>query len=125
LSAIPFIINSLYATIARIQRRMSAVVTLALISCALILGLSHVLLRVYGITGVGLTWLVSQTLIAAVLLWTPELRTLWSSRRGETVIGEAPAQVPEGTTPSWDYRVEPPSDAKDPVTWSTSRRVWL
>ncbi len=120
LSAIPFIINNVYTTLARIQRRMSAVVTLSLVSCALVLGLSHILLRVYGITGVGLTWLVSQTLIAAVLLWTPELRSMWSSRRSATVVADAQANASDCAPASWDYHVGP---AMAPVPWTITSRV--
>ena len=35
---------------------------------------------IFGITGVGVAWLVSQTLVAAVVLLT-QLRSLWAARR--------------------------------------------
>jgi aminoglycoside phosphotransferase (APT) family kinase protein/O-antigen/teichoic acid export membrane protein len=80
LSALPFIVTTLYTCIMRVQRRMKSVVTVQLASCVLVLVMSHFLLGTYGIQGVGVAWLISQTLIALVLVWTPELRPLWSRR---------------------------------------------
>jgi O-antigen/teichoic acid export membrane protein/aminoglycoside phosphotransferase (APT) family kinase protein len=78
LSAIPNIINALYISIARVQRRLTALVMVLAGLCMLVLTLSYTLLPIYGITGVGLAWLVSQTLVAAIL-WPTRLRPLWSS----------------------------------------------
>lgn len=80
LSAIPNIVQALYVSIARVQRRMAAIVIILGVFCALVLVLSYLLLRLYGITGVGVAWLVSQTIIAAILALT-QLRTVWVSRQ--------------------------------------------
>lgn len=79
LSAIPNIINALYISVARVQRRLSALVTVLAGLCLLVLTLSYMLLPIYGITGVGLAWLVGQTIVAGVL-WLTQLRPLWSSQ---------------------------------------------
>jgi O-antigen/teichoic acid export membrane protein len=76
LSAVPNIITSLYLSIVRVQRRMKAVVTMLVSLCVLILGLTYLLLPVYGINGIGIAWLVGQTAVALVLLLT-EFRSLW------------------------------------------------
>lgn len=78
LSAIPHLINSLYVSIARVTRDMTGIVISLASFCALALTLSYVLLPIYGITGVGVGWLVAQILVAAFLLLT-RFRPLWSS----------------------------------------------
>jgi aminoglycoside phosphotransferase (APT) family kinase protein/O-antigen/teichoic acid export membrane protein len=123
LSAIPYIINCLYVTSARIQRHMRTVVALALISCALVLGLSHIFLQVYGIKGVGLAWLVSQTLIAAALLCTPELRPLWLPRRSTAGLIGISAKIADGAGPSADSHGGEASDLGKPVPWSGAGRL--
>ena len=70
LSAIPYIVISLFVSIARVQRRMVAMVIVLGALCLMVLSLSYVLLGIYGITGIGIAWLVSQTVIALVLLVT-------------------------------------------------------
>ena len=70
LSAIPNIITSLFVSIARVQRRMVAIIlTLGAIS-VMVIALSYYLLGVIGISGVGIAWLVSQSVIALYLLVT-------------------------------------------------------
>jgi len=78
LSAIPNTVNALYISIARVQRHMAAIVAVLGTLCTLVVGSSYVLLPLYGISGVGWAWLVSQTLVAGFLLCT-RLRTLWMS----------------------------------------------
>jgi O-antigen/teichoic acid export membrane protein len=85
LSAIPFIVNSLYANVARVQRRLPALVTVQLASCVLVLTMSHFLLQMYGVPGVGLAWLVSQTLIAVIIVLKTVVGSLRPSRLYETV----------------------------------------
>jgi O-antigen/teichoic acid export membrane protein len=87
LSAIPHLVNSLYISIVRVQRRMTAVVTTLASLCTLVLVLSFVLLPQYGITGVGTACLVGQSIVAVVVLLT-QLRPLWFSDRA----GEGPDQ---------------------------------
>ncbi|HJZ47162.1 MAG TPA: LysM domain-containing protein [Roseiflexaceae bacterium] len=64
LGALPNLVNMLYLSVARVRNRVGAIVVVQAALCALALGLSYPLLQVYGITGVGIAWLTSQTLVA-------------------------------------------------------------
>ncbi|HEV8632792.1 MAG TPA: teichoic acid transporter [Chloroflexota bacterium] len=75
LAALPNMVTSLAVSTARAQRRISAVVLVLALLCVLSLGLSYVLVRTHGITGVGIAWLVSQSTVAAVA-WVTQLRPL-------------------------------------------------
>jgi O-antigen/teichoic acid export membrane protein len=68
LSAVPHTVNSMAVSRGRVQRHMRFVVTLLAILCSLVLALAVVLLPVLGIVGVGVAWLVAQSLVAAFLL---------------------------------------------------------
>lgn len=76
LSAIPNVINTVFASTARAQRRMRAVVMTLGSLCSLLLGSSYLLLRSYGIVGIGIGWMASQTLVA-IIIYTTQLRKLW------------------------------------------------
>jgi O-antigen/teichoic acid export membrane protein/thiamine kinase-like enzyme len=76
LSAVPYILTSLFVSIVRVQRRMVAMVIVLGALCVMVLSLSYILLGLYGITGVGIAWLVGQTAIAIVLLFT-QLRMIF------------------------------------------------
>jgi O-antigen/teichoic acid export membrane protein len=80
LSALPNLVVSLAVDVARMRRRLRLVVGLQLALCVLVLGLSHVLLPVLGLTGVGVAWLVAQCLIALCLLIR---RSSWLPRGSE------------------------------------------
>jgi aminoglycoside phosphotransferase (APT) family kinase protein/O-antigen/teichoic acid export membrane protein len=99
LSALPHIVNSLYISVARVQRRVRAIVIVLASLCALVLILSHILLQRYGITGVGVAWLVSQTIIA-VILWATQLRPLWSSHLAAGELEKDKRTTVESTRPS-------------------------
>jgi O-antigen/teichoic acid export membrane protein len=85
ISTLPNIVTSLYTNIARVQRRMTAVVLVLALLCTLVISLSYVLLGIYGITGVGLAWLLSQTIVAAMLLFT-QFGTLITSKIFESML---------------------------------------
>jgi O-antigen/teichoic acid export membrane protein len=76
LSAIPNVVTATYLSIARVQRRLSAVIIATGALAAGVLVLSITLTHVIGVTGVGVAWLVVQTILALVLL-LGELRTVW------------------------------------------------
>jgi O-antigen/teichoic acid export membrane protein len=76
LSAIPNVITALAVSAARAQRRMRLVVAVLLAICALVLTVTAALLPVLGLPGVGVAWLLAQTLVAGVLLLT---RRRWLS----------------------------------------------
>ena len=79
LSAIPNVVISTFLAAARVQRRMRAVVVVTAAMSISTMGLSVILLDRYGLTGVGVAWLVAQSLIAIALLLT-ELRAVWLPR---------------------------------------------
>jgi O-antigen/teichoic acid export membrane protein len=68
IGALPNLVNMLALSVARVQSRTGAIIAIQGALCALTLGLSYPLLQIYGITGVGLAWLISQTLVAALIL---------------------------------------------------------
>ena len=88
LSAIPYSINALYLSFARVQRKIAGIVLVQGALCGLALGLSYVLLLSYGITGIGVAWLASQTLVAVVLMLTqlrPILRPVGPQERRSSI----------------------------------------
>jgi thiamine kinase-like enzyme len=76
LSALPSIVVTLYLSMARVQRRMRAMVVVQGTLCLLVVTLGFWLLNRYGIEGLGWAWLISQTLVALLLLLT-QLRAAW------------------------------------------------
>ncbi len=79
LSAIPNVVIATFLSAARVQRRMLAVVVVTATLSVSVMGLSVVLLHRYGLTGVGVAWLLAQSLVAVGLLLT-ELRAVWLPR---------------------------------------------
>jgi O-antigen/teichoic acid export membrane protein len=82
LSAVPYMVNSFFICIARVQHRLVALVLVQASLCALVLSLSIILLDSIGIAGIGISWLLSQSIIAVFLLvtqlgkvWLPYLNT--------------------------------------------------
>jgi len=73
LSAFPNVIILLHLGVARAQHRTSEAIFRQFALCVLTLGLSYYLLGIYGITGVGVAVLVSDSLVALVLFFT----SLW------------------------------------------------
>jgi aminoglycoside phosphotransferase (APT) family kinase protein/O-antigen/teichoic acid export membrane protein len=94
LSAIPNTVTALYVSVYRVQRRMSLVVMLLGALCGLVLGLGVTFLQLFGIAGVGLAWLIAESLVAAVLLLV-EPGALWPSARGRSPAGARPARLAE------------------------------
>jgi O-antigen/teichoic acid export membrane protein len=76
LSALPYIVTSTFLCVARVQRRMSAVIVVTTAMAALTLSLTFVFLYTVGPVGVGIAWLVAQTVVAIALLLT-EFRSMW------------------------------------------------
>ena len=64
LSVIPAIINVWYIGYARAQNRLLWMVLNQALLCVLVLSLSYVLLPRFGVTGVGVAWLISQSIVA-------------------------------------------------------------
>jgi O-antigen/teichoic acid export membrane protein/hydroxymethylpyrimidine pyrophosphatase-like HAD family hydrolase len=65
--AVANVVNAIAVSAARVRRRMTVVVAVLASQCALSLGLAVPLLRLYGIVGVGLAWLIGQLSVAAAV----------------------------------------------------------
>jgi O-antigen/teichoic acid export membrane protein len=81
LSAMPGMINALYVSVYRVRRTMRAVVAALAAQAVLIIGLGIVLLEAVGIAGVGVAWLVGQSVVAAAQFLI-EPRALWARPTG-------------------------------------------
>jgi O-antigen/teichoic acid export membrane protein len=68
LSSLANAINIVYVALARIKNRIRTIIFIYGANAVLVLGLSYYLLTRIGLAGVGIAWLVSQTLIAMLLL---------------------------------------------------------
>jgi O-antigen/teichoic acid export membrane protein len=69
LAAIPIGINATYIAVMRVFGQTTGIVVVTLVSAFVTLGLSPYLLSRFGLTGVGLAWLASQTLVALFAGW--------------------------------------------------------
>lgn len=119
LSAIPNVVITTFLSAARVQKRMRAVVVVTAAMSLSVMGLSVLFLDWYGLTGVGVAWLVAQSAVAVVLLAT-ELRAVWLPRvpfhrlphraRSHTQAGSATSRV-LAALPEWEgaggARVDP------------------
>jgi O-antigen/teichoic acid export membrane protein len=77
LAILPEIITGLYFAIARIHRSVGGVVEVHAGLFIMNLALSYLLIEKFGITGVGIAWLISQVMIALVLFFTQLRSILW------------------------------------------------
>lgn len=77
LSAIPNVINTVYVSVARLQRRTWNVVVVMGLLFVLLMALSVPMLGALGIVGVGWAWLISQ-MVVATFVSLRALRRLWS-----------------------------------------------
>jgi O-antigen/teichoic acid export membrane protein/aminoglycoside phosphotransferase len=78
LSAIPNIFNAVFINVSRVRRRMRAVVITLGCLCVLLITFSVIGLKLYGIVGVGIAWVISQSIVALIVFFT-QLKRLWSS----------------------------------------------
>ncbi len=102
LSAIPNIIVQTYLSIARVQRRVSALILVQGFIAIAVLGQVFLLLDVFGITAIGIAWLSTQTLVAVFLLLT-QLRTAWIHEVNLSFVLSALA-LPRRLWWSWKHR---------------------
>ena len=70
LSALPNIVTSLYISIARVQRRIKDIVITVSILCGMVLLFTFLLISRMGLSGVGLAWLISQSVVATAIILT-------------------------------------------------------
>jgi O-antigen/teichoic acid export membrane protein len=73
LSVVPYSITALYIGVARVRNQVKRIVVLQAARLVAVVGGTWVLLPVLGITGVGVVWLVTETVVGGLLLAT-ELR---------------------------------------------------
>jgi O-antigen/teichoic acid export membrane protein len=76
LAAIPNVYNAVYISMSRTKTRVGAIVAIYGANAFLVLGLSHFFLPFYGITGVGLAWVISQCAIALTLMARTRLQSV-------------------------------------------------
>jgi len=82
LATLPQILTGLYLAIARIRRSAGSVVAVQASMFVISLGLSYFFLHKFGITGVGIAWLISQTIMAFILYFTQLRPFLWPKESG-------------------------------------------
>lgn len=85
LAAIPNLFNMVYVGMARAQNRVWGIIGVYGSNAVMVMGLSIVFLQRFGITGIGLAWVISQTVIALVLVLLPKRasrREVETSRSG-------------------------------------------
>lgn len=75
LASLPYAVISLYVSYCRVRKRTNRIIFVSGSLFLLSVSTSHILLPVLGISGVGVAWLISQVLIAIVLIAT-ELRPI-------------------------------------------------
>ncbi|MDH3658924.1 MAG: hypothetical protein OEU92_02660 [Alphaproteobacteria bacterium] len=79
LSALPQIIVAIYLSVIRVEGRMGQVVLVEGALALIVLGGGIVMMRAFGLMGIGYTWLAAQTLLAVLLLAFPLRRLLVAS----------------------------------------------
>jgi aminoglycoside phosphotransferase (APT) family kinase protein len=125
LSAIPHMGIAFYISHARVLRRMRRVFWVFTFESSLGLALSYTLLDKYGITGVGVGWLLSETIVATVLLFT-QLHYAWLSHLNMYVLlyklrGQLNRQRHWGSVsklvPTILFTIPAIGPAPSPITW--------
>jgi O-antigen/teichoic acid export membrane protein len=76
LAMIPAIVPTTFITVARVQRRLTAMVIVTALTTLPVLALAPVFMHFLGLWGMGLSWLVVESAVAIVLL-LGELRPHW------------------------------------------------
>ena len=74
LSALPNIVTASALAAARVQRRMRVLLGVPAAIAVIVIGMSWVVAPYWGLTGIGLSWLVGQTVVAVALLVHGKLR---------------------------------------------------
>jgi O-antigen/teichoic acid export membrane protein len=79
LSALPYAVVSLYVSIARVQRKVLHIVAVLSLLCVMAIGLILLWIEQYGLVSIGWAWLLSQSVVAGLLLLTGLRRLLFGS----------------------------------------------
>jgi O-antigen/teichoic acid export membrane protein len=80
LAAVPQMFIGLYLGIARVRGLIGGVIAVHVTSFLIVISLSYFFLTRYGITGVGMAWLINQTAVAMFLFFS-QLRHIFSTPR--------------------------------------------
>ncbi|MGW4893378.1 lipopolysaccharide biosynthesis protein [Kitasatospora sp. NPDC004240] len=96
--AIPVAVTNVVIQVARVRRSLRWMVGVRMASAVMITGLVAVLLPRYGLTGVGLAWLIAEYAVAAPLLFVLR-RWLRTAERAEPAPAPAP-EPEEGSEPA-------------------------
>jgi O-antigen/teichoic acid export membrane protein len=93
-AAVPYGVVSVYISVVRVQRRVRRAAIVLAVMCGLVLTLSAVFLRWFGLEGVGIAWLLTQTALGGFLLLF-QLRPMWrdASTSEAMELGRAPRVV--------------------------------
>jgi O-antigen/teichoic acid export membrane protein len=67
-SSLPLAINTVYLAIKRVEKKLKVIVSLTAFVAVVTLGLTYFLLPHMGINGAGIAWLISQAVIALVIM---------------------------------------------------------
>lgn len=70
LAAIPNAVVALSISLARVQNRVGTIILVQGVLCILGLSLSYLFLPIWGLTGIGLAWLATQTMMAVFIGFT-------------------------------------------------------
>jgi O-antigen/teichoic acid export membrane protein len=81
LSAIPFSINNFYISVKRIKKQTRDVIYCAAAIACFSIGLSYPLIMHMGLNGIGLSWLIGQGVVAAVVLIVSLFPLIRSSKK--------------------------------------------
>jgi len=68
LATLPTIVTTMFISLLRIQRRMKLLVSMQAFLCVSILGIGYFLLPRVGVIAFGISWLVSQTILAGAII---------------------------------------------------------
>jgi O-antigen/teichoic acid export membrane protein len=104
LSALPFGLTSMFLGLARVEGRMTAVVTVQAALTVLVLGLGVPLLHKFGTLGMGMAWLVAQVAIALILGAIAWRSVGWSHVVVQALVG-TPPNGENSAFPRWIRRI--------------------
>ncbi len=69
LASIPFSINELFVVVSRIKLRLKPLIVMYTVLAILIIGTTYGLSTPFGLSGIGIGWLASQSIVAVVAGW--------------------------------------------------------
>ena len=86
-SAIPMGINSFYISVIRVKKDITRIIVVSAVTACFTLGLSYIFMTEFGLWGMGLGWLIGQTMVAIAVI-VPLLRQSASSETNSVLTEE-------------------------------------